>query len=60
MMVNLHCKLIKYTDNYFLGIVSSTDPFLRLSPLPFTEDFSFGLSESEGLSDLFDITVPNE
>ncbi|KAJ8967502.1 hypothetical protein NQ314_002817 [Rhamnusium bicolor] len=33
-----------------------SDPFLRLSPLPLNQDYSFGLLETEGASDLFDIT----
>ncbi|CAH0554590.1 unnamed protein product [Brassicogethes aeneus] len=33
------------------------DPFLRLSPIPLSQDYSFGLLESEGISDLFDVTT---
>ncbi|KAG5892243.1 hypothetical protein JTB14_014613 [Gonioctena quinquepunctata] len=30
-------------------------PFVRLSPLPVNQDYNFGLMESEGASDLFDV-----
>ncbi|KAJ8944050.1 hypothetical protein NQ318_016248 [Aromia moschata] len=36
--------------------VSDPDPFLRLSPLPLNQDYTFGLLETEGASDLFDVT----
>ncbi|RZC39166.1 transcription factor E2F5-like [Asbolus verrucosus] len=31
------------------------DPFIRLSPLCFNQDYSFGLLENEGIGDLFDV-----
>lgn len=30
-------------------------PFVRLSPLPVNEDYRFGLLESEGAMDVFDL-----
>ncbi|XP_060529134.1 transcription factor E2F5 [Cylas formicarius] len=35
--------------------ISEYEPFLRLSPIPLTEDYSFGLLEGEGACNLFDI-----
>jgi len=39
-------------DAYYLP---GYEPFLRLNPIPMTEEYSFGLLESEGACDLFDI-----
>ncbi|XP_018568044.1 transcription factor E2F5 [Anoplophora glabripennis] len=44
------------SDSYQTDVISDfSDPFLRLSPLPLNQDYSFGLLETEGASDLFDI-----
>ncbi|KAJ8912902.1 hypothetical protein NQ315_017232 [Exocentrus adspersus] len=45
-------------NNSFQADLNSefSDPFVRLSPLPLNQDYCFSLLETEGASDLFDIT----
>ncbi|KAL1490926.1 hypothetical protein ABEB36_011597 [Hypothenemus hampei] len=44
---------IKFTPD---EIMSDSEPFLRLSPVPLSQEYSFGLMDNEGACDLFDIT----
>lgn len=51
MNFQLTKKLISVHDsNLFVA-----NPFLRLSPVPTNQDYRFGLLETEGAMDLFDL-----
>jgi hypothetical protein len=39
--------------NFF--VFAELDRLIHLSPLRFNQDYSFGLMENEGISDLFDV-----
>lgn len=43
--------------DFYQEMSAERDPFIRLSPVGFNHDYSFGLLDNEGISDLFDIPV---
>lgn len=48
-------KNIKQVLNLDESLEENMPGFLRLSPVPFSEEYNFGLSDSEGISDVFDV-----
>ncbi|XP_030749202.1 transcription factor E2F5-like [Sitophilus oryzae] len=50
-------KIPKYNFNSRTEDRTGDEPFLRLSPVPLSQEYSFGLLDSEGACDLFDLSL---